>query len=1531
MKQLTPSRRLAVSLIACLLAVFSYGTANAQKTRGLSEAEKQAKRDSIINNSDYIFRGGGGGTPMKFVGEDNKVYAVCNIQVSEVLRGPQEMKNKFFYFVVNNPSERFIADDPYEKFQKIPDYVWRTDVEGVGGGYYFCKKNTHSIDRMMDTQYVWRNSPALYYPELFNPQTDLICEPTSTKSYGINDWLDNDDDISNDMPYGSYKGLYQKYFEDQQAVYDFLRPYGNIYEAPAETEKKQNSSRLKSEGEGDKIVTPEEQAAFELWMQGGVKRSVQKSSLKADEENTVDCEFGFDHQHLVSENGKLYYVFDLTVQYTSSTESVVYPENILLYFKYNMSALGSGIVTSGKLTLEQNTDLFPALYYNFDSRDHVSSAGQALIRMSARYDELGYYDGDYHFLGHRTAIATNTQEPVKLGRVKIEVSVANLGKPVGIAELWDKLELNINTWTAEAGCYSCFDFANTTLKLNDSYILGRVSIESVEAVNGGPISGGTGCKVRVTGSGFMNGDKKLDGFIRPPVIMMKNANGRIADGQVYYDYVPVDWTDIDFATWNDTNIEFTMPSIVYGTQANEPPPTINSVPVGTSQIKVRNQVGREAISKDPVKVEYSVMNMYNDVSVYNTGRTDYGYTGKQRPYWSRVNCSEQILFTFNTAVADRYIKAMEQACDEWNKALGFPFLGLKRDAAGAVVRTSTVTGSINDQYNLVYYGTDGLASVPVQVVTGRGANRDFLIKCGTDYSRTQIDMSINNARCAEATDLKLKQILMHELGHGLGLDHIINEADLMTPIIPDKITAAVSAGAQAGADRIITDSKNKSWGSSCTTLKPLLSKAGTCPAAVPTYVKATAQSKTEMLIEWLTSPLNSSYILIWSLNADMSASQQITIAGGSTKSYLQSGLTSNTRYYYQLKAVNPNGTSLASYTVNDKTKLISLFRSVENITVENVNAESTKLQWTDGATDETNYIIERKPVTTLKSSGEYNVIAVLDANTTEFYDYSVQEGATYEYRIKYVTATGVSNYSADLQTTVGEYSTHTAVLPLSRSAALYNNTYYLYTNTANTNYANHPELRAWRWTQSGLPTYYRSLLDFDLSQIPQDAIIEEAVLVLKSATHINDVTNGSPTYKPNASWLEVVTQPWDATQVTWNTQPASSATYRVALANAATASQDYSVYITDLVRKMVSDPVNTHGLMFRLQNETAYTRMFFGSQANADESLHPVLTVRYVTAPEHVLQVNVNKDAVIYKSQKVGNEYIANSYYGDNERIIAETWTNGGWEYSLRGLLDINISSIPSSATITDARLNLYSPRPQSSNSDKQYSTLSTGSSTYQPNDCFLSRIVAPWDENSVTWNNQPATRARNSVSLAQSSAYLQDYLNIDIKNVMQDMVQIPDSAFGLMLKLNTESIYRRMSFASSDHPDVRLHPNATIKYKVYPSLLKSGSEISIASAYESARNINIKTQPDFIDSLTQVSVSIAPNPTKGQVTVTSANDEISSITLYNTSNVQIKHIDLQMDEQYQYILDLSMYAKGAYFVEINSKRGKHAQTILLE
>jgi len=97
-------------------------------------------------------------------------------------------------------------------------------------------------------------------------------------------------------------------------------------------------------------------------------------------------------------------------------------------------------------------------------------------------------------------------------------------------------------------------------------------------------------------------------------------------------------------------------------------------------------------------------------------------------------------------------------------------------------------------------------------------------------------------------------------------------------------------------------------------------------------------------------------------------------------------------------------------------------------------------------------------------------------------------------------------------------------------------------------------------------------------------------------------------------------------------------------------------------------------------------------------------------------------------------------------------------------------------------------------------------------NASVIQRITQEWDENTVTWNNQPATTEVNQVNVPASSAPDQNY-EINVTQLIQDIIYDPENGHGLMLKLETESYYRSLIFASSDNPDTSLHPKLVIEF----------------------------------------------------------------------------------------------------------------------
>jgi len=163
-----------------------------------------------------------------------------------------------------------------------------------------------------------------------------------------------------------------------------------------------------------------------------------------------------------------------------------------------------------------------------------------------------------------------------------------------------------------------------------------------------------------------------------------------------------------------------------------------------------------------------------------------------------------------------------------------------------------------------------------------------------------------------------------------------------------------------------------------------------------------------------------------------------------------------------------------------------------------------------------------------------------------------------------------------------------------------------------------------------------------------------------------------------------------------------------------------------------------------------------------------------------------------------------NTNYGTDPSYGAQAWTNAGNDVIARDVIEFDISSIPSGAIITDAKLSLYQDLTSSRG---QHSTLS-GS-----NVSWLQRITSPWDEMTVTWNTQPTTDTTNQVTLPESTSPDEDYLDIDVTALVQDMIDNPSSGFGFMIRHQTEIPYRRLIFASSDNSNPNLYPKIKVIY----------------------------------------------------------------------------------------------------------------------
>ncbi|MEO5570992.1 MAG: DNRLRE domain-containing protein [Bacteroidia bacterium] len=98
-----------------------------------------------------------------------------------------------------------------------------------------------------------------------------------------------------------------------------------------------------------------------------------------------------------------------------------------------------------------------------------------------------------------------------------------------------------------------------------------------------------------------------------------------------------------------------------------------------------------------------------------------------------------------------------------------------------------------------------------------------------------------------------------------------------------------------------------------------------------------------------------------------------------------------------------------------------------------------------------------------------------------------------------------------------------------------------------------------------------------------------------------------------------------------------------------------------------------------------------------------------------------------------------------------------------------------------------------------------------------LQRIISPWSEHSTNWNNQPTTTSQNEMVLPQSTNGFQDYTNMDVTGLVQDMISNKPEAYGFALHLSTEQYYARLILATGDYADPSKHPTLQITYS-YPN-----------------------------------------------------------------------------------------------------------------
>ncbi|HEY0579225.1 MAG TPA: DNRLRE domain-containing protein [Candidatus Nitrosocosmicus sp.] len=156
-----------------------------------------------------------------------------------------------------------------------------------------------------------------------------------------------------------------------------------------------------------------------------------------------------------------------------------------------------------------------------------------------------------------------------------------------------------------------------------------------------------------------------------------------------------------------------------------------------------------------------------------------------------------------------------------------------------------------------------------------------------------------------------------------------------------------------------------------------------------------------------------------------------------------------------------------------------------------------------------------------------------------------------------------------------------------------------------------PEIPVAAWTNGGDPVFIRSVLKFDLSSIPASVRVISAKLSLYTDyTPLNEDLVHANYGANNTMFIQRVITPWQMTNVTWQTQPASEPDNQVIIPHTDQYFLDLNnIEVTSMVQKMVTS--GNYGFMMRLQNEVTYTSRIFYSSKSSDATKHPRLVITY--------------------------------------------------------------------------------------------------------------------------------------------------------------------------------------------------------------------------------------------------------------------------------------------------------------------------------
>lgn len=162
----------------------------------------------------------------------------------------------------------------------------------------------------------------------------------------------------------------------------------------------------------------------------------------------------------------------------------------------------------------------------------------------------------------------------------------------------------------------------------------------------------------------------------------------------------------------------------------------------------------------------------------------------------------------------------------------------------------------------------------------------------------------------------------------------------------------------------------------------------------------------------------------------------------------------------------------------------------------------------------------------------------------------------------------------------------------------------------NTNFGTYPLEAPANYVANSTNYTGRSLIKFNLCEMPKGTNIVSANLILKYAD--NEPNTGFVTHfgDHNTGIVKKVASNWSDTTVTWATQPNISELNSVVFGGPNSINENFTIPVTNLVNDMVQNSTN-YGFQLALEAENPINYLVFGSFENTNENLRPTMEIDF--------------------------------------------------------------------------------------------------------------------------------------------------------------------------------------------------------------------------------------------------------------------------------------------------------------------------------